>query len=64
MRSIKTSPRYSSGMVLHNASLDPHRSDRDYYECRVCGNRTTSQRRLETCPTCGGDVRNIAVARE
>ena len=64
MRSIKTNPRYPSGMVLHNASLDPHRSGHGYYECWGCGNRTTSEHRLETCPTCGGDVRNIAVARE
>ncbi|WP_152040966.1 rubrerythrin-like domain-containing protein [Salinigranum salinum] len=51
-------------MVVHNASIDPHRSTRDYYECRSCGARATSERRLETCPDCGGDVRNIAVARE
>lgn len=51
-------------MVLHNASIDPHRREDGYYECRSCGGRTTSERRLETCPDCGGDLRNIAVARE
>ena len=51
-------------MVVHNASIDPHRGGRGYYECLSCGSRVTSDSRLETCADCGGDVRNIAIARE
>jgi Zn finger protein HypA/HybF involved in hydrogenase expression len=51
-------------MVVHNASIDPHRTEHGYYECLSCEVRTTSDHRLETCPACGSDVRNIAVARE
>lgn len=51
-------------MVLHNTKLDPYRPERGYYECRSCGNRTTSERHVATCPECDGAVRNIAVARE
>jgi Zn finger protein HypA/HybF involved in hydrogenase expression len=63
-KTIRYSDRRKRVMVVHNASIDPHRSEHGYYECQSCGGRTTSDRRLETCPTCGGDVRNIAVARE
>jgi Zn finger protein HypA/HybF involved in hydrogenase expression len=51
-------------MVVHNGDVDPHRSDRGYYECRSCGARTTSDRRLEICPDCGGHLQNLAVSRE
>jgi CBS domain-containing protein len=36
----------------------------DTYECVRCGHRETADRRPETCPDCGGPVRNIGVARE
>jgi Zn finger protein HypA/HybF involved in hydrogenase expression len=51
-------------MVVHNASIDPHRCEHDYYECHSCGARTTSEERIERCPDCGGEVHNIARARE
>jgi DNA-directed RNA polymerase subunit RPC12/RpoP len=51
-------------MVVHNAAIDPHRNDGGYYECLSCGTRVTSDSRLETCTDCGGEVHNIAVARE
>lgn len=51
-------------MVVHNAAIDPHRSEQGYYECFSCGTRTTSDGRLETCADCGGEVHNIAIARE
>lgn len=55
---------WATHMVLHNASIDPHTAERDYYECRSCGERTVSDERVETCTDCGGDLRNIGVARE
>lgn len=51
-------------MVVHNAAIDPHRSEHGYYECLSCGIRTTSESRLGRCADCGGDVRNISIARE
>ena len=37
---------------------------RRYYECRACLTRVTVTVPLAACPDCGGDVRNLAVARE
>lgn len=53
-------------MVVHNAAIDPHRSEREngYYECLSCGSRVTSESRIERCADCGGDVHNIGIARE
>jgi CBS domain-containing protein len=36
----------------------------DRYECVRCGRRQTAGTRPETCPDCGGPVRNIGVPRE
>lgn len=43
---------------------DPYSPDRGYFECRDCNTRVASEDRLEDCPDCGNDVRNLAVARE
>lgn len=51
-------------MVLNNGTLDPYHSVRGYYECQECGERTTSEEPLTSCPSCDGPVQNIAVARE
>ncbi|WP_136602544.1 rubrerythrin-like domain-containing protein [Salinigranum halophilum] len=51
-------------MVLNNADIDPHRNEHGYYECLSCGTRTTSDDPLGRCVDCGGEVRNIGVARE
>ena len=51
-------------MVVHNSAIDPHKSDHGYYECLSCGTRSASGDRKETCGGCGGELRNIAIARE
>jgi len=43
---------------------DPYTPERSYYECRGCGSRQSATRMPESCPECGGFVRNIAVPRE
>lgn len=47
-----------------DTAFDPYRPERGYYECLVCGERATSEDSVGECERCGGDVRNIAVARE
>lgn len=34
------------------------------YECADCGYRVTADSHPETCPKCGGRMRNLSVARE
>jgi CBS domain-containing protein len=34
------------------------------YECADCGYRVTADSQPETCPKCGGRMRNLSVARE
>ncbi|WP_340099762.1 rubrerythrin-like domain-containing protein [Salinibaculum salinum] len=34
------------------------------YECPECGERDRCQTRTCRCPACGGDMRNLSVARE
>jgi len=43
---------------------DPYTPEQGYFECRDCRTRVTTEQRLEDCPDCGSDVRNLAVARE
>ena len=49
--------------MRHNL-IDPYTPERGYYECRSCTHREASEDRLMACPTCGADVRNLAVPRE
>ncbi|MFC7174334.1 rubrerythrin-like domain-containing protein [Haloplanus litoreus] len=49
--------------MRHNR-IDPYTPDGGYYECLSCAYRESSEDRLTTCPACGADVRNLAVARE
>jgi Zn finger protein HypA/HybF involved in hydrogenase expression len=51
-------------MVPNNADIDPYSPELNYFECRDCGTRTTSENRLTTCGACGGQLENIAVPRE
>jgi Zn finger protein HypA/HybF involved in hydrogenase expression len=51
-------------MVINNSTVDPYSPSRGYFECLVCGSRTTSETRLTECPECAGSVQNIAVPRE
>ncbi len=51
-------------MPGNSTALDPYRPTRGYYECLVCGDRATSVDSVSECERCGGEVRNIAVARE
>ncbi|WP_157532948.1 rubrerythrin-like domain-containing protein [Haloferax profundi] len=51
-------------MTVHNSTIDNYRATEGYFECRSCGSRTVSDAHLGSCPSCGGLVRNIAVARE
>jgi Zn finger protein HypA/HybF involved in hydrogenase expression len=47
-------------MVLN----DPYEPERGLFECPSCNSRTASEDRVSTCPECGDQVRNLAVARE
>jgi len=51
-------------MMPTSADVDPYTPEMDYFECIECSRRTTSDKRLSTCETCGGRLRNIAVPRE
>ena len=51
-------------MIPTSADVDPYTPEMGYFECVECSRRTTSDERLTTCETCGGQLRNIAVARE
>lgn len=43
---------------------DPYTPERGYFECLECGHRTAGETRVAECPKCGGEVQNLAVARE
>ncbi|WP_227373745.1 rubrerythrin-like domain-containing protein [Haladaptatus halobius] len=34
------------------------------YECENCGNRVSAPQSPGDCPKCGGEMRNVSVARE
>ncbi len=43
---------------------DPYEPTGPYYECISCCERTTASDHNGFCSSCGGRVRNLAVARE
>jgi rubrerythrin len=44
---------------------DPYDPEPPYtYECLECGNRIEADSRPESCPNCGGTMRDISVPRE
>jgi len=44
---------------------DPYDPPSGYlYECRECGARSWTDKRLGACGECGGDLENLAVPRE
>ncbi|WP_435347658.1 rubrerythrin-like domain-containing protein [Haloarchaeobius sp. HRN-SO-5] len=43
---------------------DPYTPTRTLYECVRCGRRFDSPSATCDAPLCGGEVRNLAVARE
>jgi rubrerythrin len=45
--------------------VDPYDPEPPYtYECVECGHRVEADHRPETCPECGGEMRDISVSRE
>jgi len=52
-------------MVVHRSTVDPYRQSADagLYECPGCGQRTSGDR-LEKCPNCGDQPRNLGVPRD
>jgi len=51
-------------MFAHMHGIDPYSPGTSVYECQECGDRTEASDHVAACPTCGGDVRNIAIPRE
>lgn len=43
---------------------DPYTPETSRYECLDCLERVTTDETLETCPECGGNMKNVAVPRE
>jgi hypothetical protein len=43
---------------------DPYSPTVPYYECVSCSERTVETDHTGLCPSCGGRVQNLAVARE
>ncbi|MFB6218184.1 MAG: rubrerythrin-like domain-containing protein [Halobacteriaceae archaeon] len=43
---------------------DPYTPGQYYFECTVCGERTTADEHRSECASCGGTLTNIAVPRE
>ncbi len=51
-------------MTGNLTSIDPYSPSTGYYECVTCTYRESSGERLQVCPECGAQLRNIAVPRE
>ena len=49
---------------MNRNTVDPYRSEEAVFECIACHNRIVSDEHVGACPECGGETKNIAVARE
>ncbi|MFC5973294.1 rubrerythrin-like domain-containing protein [Halomarina salina] len=45
-------------------TVDPYTPEEAVFECLACQNRIVSEEYVGPCPECGGETKNIAVARE
>jgi signal-transduction protein with cAMP-binding, CBS, and nucleotidyltransferase domain len=60
LSALAADSRTVAGALARGYDLDrPHT-----YECVACGYRESAERHPETCPECGGRLRNLSVARE
>lgn len=57
---LATEPETVAGVLAVRWTPDPPHT----YECVDCGYRVTADSHPETCPECGGRMRNLSVAQE
>jgi Zn finger protein HypA/HybF involved in hydrogenase expression len=49
---------------MTRSTVDPYSPEESVFECRACHHRVVSEEHVGSCPECGGETANIAVARE